>query len=281
MRLLKQEEYSVEFLLGFVFAGQSYLIPQLILDFNDEEGSFIPHFVSTILNEQFIDDFPRELIKTLIDFLEYKDREYKLVYMPYETNRHFINIGHYGDKWYAATSHKRINMDFLAEDLLLPMLNEMMAESNYKKELRDKEVFTNLPLEYKDRVNMDADMFYFMYVKTAFNTLAFVKGTDFVCNEIFDKVREGIINSSGLETFIDSEKHLLDSNIEDYVKNFPEKAHYVILCAKENRLIAYVSFYGEFPGKVRITDEYQGQDFLEGLVCDWKERREMRLQNFL
>lgn len=258
MRVLKQKQYDVKFLLGFIFAGQSYIISQIILDFNDEENSFRPYFMTTMLNDRLINEFPRELIKRILLFLEDKDRKFKLVYMPFETGRHFINIGYYESRWYVATSHKTINMDFLAKDLLLPMLNEMLEESHNKKELCNKEVFTNLPLKYKVRVNTDANIFYFLYVKTAFNTLAFLKGRDFVCNEIFDKVREGIVNTNGLVNFIDSEKNPFDSIIEGYVENFPEKAHYVIIFAKENRLIAYVSFYGEFPGKIRLTDQYQG-----------------------
>ncbi|WP_298472752.1 hypothetical protein [uncultured Psychrobacillus sp.] len=43
MRLLRQEENKgAEFLLGFIFAGQSYIIPQLILDFNDKENTLLP-----------------------------------------------------------------------------------------------------------------------------------------------------------------------------------------------------------------------------------------------
>jgi hypothetical protein len=276
MRILKQEEYNVEFLLGFIFAGQSYIIPQIILDFNDEENSFIPYFISTMLNEQLIVDFPSELIKKLMQFSEDKDRKFKLVYMPFETYKHFINIGYYEGKWYAATSHKTINMNFLAEDLLFPMLNQMLEES---KELTNKEFLTNLPLKYKDKVNMDMDIFCFLYVKTAFNALTFFKGADYVCNNIFDKIRESIINTSNLDDFIDSDEYLFDSEIEEYIKNFPEKAHYVVLCARDNRLVAYVSFYGEFPGKVRITNEYRGHDFIEGLVCDWKNRKEFNLEN--
>ncbi|MEX6702035.1 hypothetical protein ABS315_20925 [Peribacillus frigoritolerans] len=278
MRVLKQEGDNVlEFVLGFIFAGQSYFIPQIILDFDDEDNSFIPYFMSTILNGKSIEDFPLELIGNIIEFLESEKREFKLVHMPFETNKHFINIGYYERKWYAATSHKTINMDLLAENLLLPMLKEMKDKSKEKKEFSKPEILSELLFEYKDQINTDAETFHFLYLKTAFNALTFFKGTDFVCNEIFDEIRESIIKLSNLHNFIDSEEDFYDTEIEGYVNNIPEKAHYVFLCAKDNRLIAYVSFYGEFPGKIKLTDKYEGNDFIEGLICDWKNRKEFQV----
>lgn len=280
MRLLKQEgESVVEFLLGFIFAGQSYIIPQIILDFDDEENTFTPMYMSTTLNEQSIDEFQIGLNKKLIQFLKNKKRLYKLVHMPFETIKHFINIGYYEGKWYAATSHKVINMDFLAQDLLLPMLKEMMQESNGNKELSKPEILNELRFNYKDKLNTDIATFYFLYLKTAFNALTFFKGTNYVCNEIFDEIRESIIDLKNISKFIYSDKCFFDSKIEAYVNDFPDKAHYVILCAKENKLIAYVSFYGEQPGKVILTDKYQGEDFIKGLICDWKNRKEIRLED--
>jgi len=275
MRVLKQEgESPVEFILGFIFAGQSYIIPQIILNFKDDENTVLPMYMSTNLNEQSINDFPFDLNKKLIQFLKNKKRQYKLVYMPFETNKHFINIGYYEGKWYAATSHKIINMDFLGHDLLLPLLNEMIQKPKDKKEA---EFLNESLLGYKDQINTDSTTFYFLYLKTAFNALTLFKGTNYVCNEIFDEIRESIIKLSNIDKFISSDKYFFDDEIETYIKNLPDKAHYVILSAKDNRIIAYVSFYGEFPGKVKLTDEYQGEDFIEGLICDWKNRKEFRL----
>lgn len=57
MRLLKQEEKNgVEFVLGFIFAGQSYIIPQIILDYEfDGEFPVRAKLTDTYQGEDFID----------------------------------------------------------------------------------------------------------------------------------------------------------------------------------------------------------------------------------
>lgn len=279
MRVLKQEKGSpVEFVLGFIFKGQSYIIPQLILDFDIKTNTFLPMYMSTVLDEQSIGDFPLDLDRKLIQLFKNKKITWKLVQLPFETKKHFINIGHYQGKWYATTSFKKIHKNLLALDML-PMLNEKVKEPEDKNELSKPEILGEILLNYKDKLNTDASTFYFMYLKTAFNALALFKGTDYVCNEIFDEIRESIIKVRNVDKFIQSEKDLYDSEIEVYAKNFPDKAHYVIICAKDNRLIAYVSFYGEPPGKVILKDKYQGENFIDGLICDWENREEFRLEN--
>ncbi|MFF2528843.1 hypothetical protein ACFVS2_08000 [Brevibacillus sp. NPDC058079] len=279
MRLLKQEgEDALEFLLGFIFAGQSYIIPQIVLNFDDEENTVFPMYVSTNLNEQSVEHYHISLNKKLTQFFKNKIKVYKLVHMSYPTKKHFIVIGYYGEKWYASTSHKTINMDYLAHELLLPML--MMHELNHFRDLAKPQNFNQSVFKYTDQMDTDFNTFFFLYLKTAFNALTFFKGTNYVCNEIFDGVRESIINLSNISKYIESDQASTNSEIGAYVNNFPDKSHYVILCTKDNCLFAYVSFYGEFPGKVKLTDNYQGEEFKEGLICDWQNRKEFRLERF-
>jgi hypothetical protein len=280
MRALKQEKGSpVEFVLGFIFTGQSYIIPQIILDFDIKTNTFLPTYMSTTLDEHSIGDFPLNLDKALIQFFKNKKMSWKLVHLPFETKKHFINIGYYQGKWYATSSFKKINKSLLALDML-PMLNERVSEPEDKKELSKPKILGEILFNYKDKLNTDASTFYFLYLKTAFNALALFRGTDYVCNEVFDEIRESIVKVNNIDKFIRVGKDSYDSEIEEYTKNFPDKAHYVIICAKENRIIAYVSFYGEHPGKVEIIDKYQGENFIDGIICDWKNRKEFRLNNF-
>ena len=73
----------------------SLIIPQIILDyeFDGEKVAFLPMYMSTTLNEQSVDDFPLELNKNLLQFFRNKKMSWKLVHMPFETRKHFINIG--------------------------------------------------------------------------------------------------------------------------------------------------------------------------------------------
>lgn len=277
MRVLQQEDknYEIEFLLGFIYAGNSYIIPQLVLNFDDVEGSVKPIFMSSPFHEDNIKEFPLDFNKKLRLFLKNHKRNFSLVKMPFKTNRHFITVGFYKGKWYAATSHKIINMDILALEFL-PMV-EAMIKNQIVYKLNFDLPDTKPNFRYTETLNMDFDVFYFLYVKTAFNALALFKGSEFVSEKIFDSVRKAIITQENLDDFINKKKMDISKEIIDYINSFPDKSHYIIINAKGNRMKAFVSFYGEYPATVQLTNEYLGEPFIDGLICDWKNRDEFRL----
>ncbi|MED1490712.1 hypothetical protein [Bacillus smithii] len=278
MRVLHQEEKAngAEFLLGFIYAGKSYIIPQLVLDFNDEENSVLPLYITSTFHEENIKSFPLDFNKKLRGFLKNYKRKYQLVKMPFETSEHFINIGFYKGKWYATTSHKIINMDFLALEFL-PMVEDMIKDQIVYKE--DSVIPDNKPIfKYTETLNMESAVFYFLYVKTAFNALALFKGSEFVSDKIYDRVRKAILTQENLDDFINKKKMDINREIIDYINSFPDKSHYIIINVEDNIVNAFVSFYGESPATVQLTNEYLGEPFLDGLICDWKNRNEFRLQ---
>lgn len=277
MQVLKDEKSTFEeFMLGFIFIGKNITIPQIIIHF---DGNIVKtSYVSTTLIEQDIDNFYLDFDKKLIQFLQNKKRNYKpvqmpFIYMPYRVNKHFVSIGHYQGKWYIATSHKNLNLDFIALTIL-PILTERASNKLHKPKLLD------LDLKYKNQINIDTIPFFGLYLKTAFNALTLFKGKDFVHNEIFDEIRKSIIEVNDLNKFVlPTDRALYKSEIEEYVEDFPDKAHYVIIFSKGNTIIAYVSFYSEFPGSFILTDKYKGEDFIDGLICDWSTKKEFRLGN--
>lgn len=276
MRVLQQneEESEYEFFLGFIYAGTSYIIPQLLLEFNDNEGSVKPIFIASPFQEDIVKDFPLDFNKKIRQFLKSRKRSFKLVEMPFKTNSHFISIGFYKGRWYGATSHKFINMDVVAFEFL-PMIEEMI--NNQIVYFKEPTINDNKPiLKYTNILDMDMEIFYFLYVKTAFNALAFFKGNEFVNTEIFDNVRNAILNKEDLGDFID-DKEDVKIELEEYIHNIPDKAHYIIINAKDTVIKAYVSFYGESPANINLTTKYQGKPFIDGLICDWKNRLEFRL----
>lgn len=277
--LSKNGDDKIEFPLGFIFLGKSYVIPQVFLDFNDENNSFIPLYICSKFEGKSEFDINSDFKKRLIQFLKNKKRIYKLINMPFETKRHFIGIGYYRGKWYASTSHKFINMDILAQ-YLLPTLIKQVQENSETIGTPRSETIIDSAFKYKDQFTLDTKGFYFLYLKTAFNTLAFFKGTDFVCDEIFDEIRNSILSLSDIDKFIESDKIFIESNIRNKINKFPHLSHYVILCARKNNLTAYVSFYGEQPCIIKITDEYHGDNFIHGLICDHKKRKEFLLEDF-
>lgn len=283
MKVLNQEENrGLEFLLGFIFSGKSYIIPQIYFDFHDEENSFIPTYIHSTFIDKTANEMKFDFNRKLIQFLRNKNREFILVKMPFETNKHFIILGYYNNKWYAATSHQIINMDMLAIHVIIPMLKgqlQMLVDNN--EEAKPK-VVPNSLFNYKDHFQLDTSSFYFLYLKTAFNALAYFKGAEFVCNDIFDEFRDSILNMDNIVKFIEEDKQLFNSSIKCYINKFPQLSHYVILCAREGILMGYVSFYGEQPAIIKITDKYQGENFTHGLICNWKNRsKELLLEDFI
>ncbi|MPQ30546.1 hypothetical protein E4V42_03725 [Clostridium estertheticum] len=271
MRVMKKEDSSGEnYNIGFVFVGESYIISQIAVDFNDKENSCIPSYRSTVFDIQQGKQTLLDFRKNLIGFFSNTNRKFKLIDMPYTTDSHFINVGYFKGKWFAATSHKIINMDYLAL-ILLPALKEEQLKDN--EPVLEPKAF----LKYTYKFDINTSLFFFIYVKTAFNALAFLKGSDFASKEMFDNIRKSIlIHDNSISDFIVNEYNI-NNELKDIAIRIPEKAHFVIITSRFNSVIAYVSFYKERPALVKLTDNYEGEVFTEAIVCDWKNRNEFTL----
>jgi hypothetical protein len=262
--LMREGENTNEiFRLGFLFAGESYLIPQIYLDFNDEEGYISTSYYSTVFDveegEQILSAFKSQFIA----FLSNQNRDYILIEMPFTTDKHFICIGCFKGKWFAATSHKIINMDYMAMDLLPELVKETVNEPI----VQPKALF-----KYERALQMDSS-FAFIYAKTAFNSLAFLMGSDFVKDEVFDDVRNAIKDQMNLDMILIDRREFY-SLIDGIVSKVPSKSHFVIVTTFESMVLAFVSFYKEPPGIIKLANEYTGQTFTKGIICDWQNRNE-------
>lgn len=262
--VMKEGENSNEiFRLGFLFKGESYLIPQIYLDFNDEKGYISTSYYSTIFEieegKQVISSFKSQLKA----FLSNQHKEFILIEMPFTTDKHFITVGCFKGKWFAATSHKVINMDYLARYLLPELAEEEVKEPV----LQPKTLF-----KYERTLQMDSS-FVFIYAKTAFNALAFLMGSDFVKDEIFDDIRNSIKDQTNLDLFLIDRRELY-SLIDETVSKIPPKSHFVILITFDSMLLAFVSFYSEPAGIIKLSNAYSGETFNKGIICDWQNRNE-------
>lgn len=262
--VIKEGEGSDEsFRLGYLFAGEIYLIPQIYLDFNDEENFIRTSYFATILNCDNEKDVIYKFKGMFIDFLKNQKREFLLLEMPFATRKHFISVGYYNGKWFAATSHKFINMDYMALDLLSTLVKE--EEKSLKLQ---PQAFFN----YQRNLQLDSS-FPFIYVKTAFNSLAYLMGIEFVMDGIFDTARNAIKEQNELDTFFMNDSDLYEL-IKDLIDDIPDKSHFIILKTIESMVVAFVSFYKEPPGIIKLADKYTGEGFTKAIICDWKNRTE-------
>ncbi|MNP67201.1 hypothetical protein D3C76_1630020 [compost metagenome] len=98
-------------------------------------------------------------------------------------------------------------------------------------------------------------------------------GSDFVKDEIFDDVRNAIKDQINLDLLLIDRRELY-SLIKGIVSEIPSKSHFVIVTTIESMVIAFVSFYKEQPGIIKLADEYKGETFTKGIICDWQNRSE-------
>lgn len=273
IRILKEDKSQIEqYKLGFIFAGESYIITQISIEFNDKDGYYNTSYCSTVFDTQYGKQTILDFRKLLISFLTNKKRQFRLINMPYKATNHFINIGYYKGKWFAATSHKVINMDYLAW-MILPRLKEEQTE--YKN--KEPEVLPKSLLKYSYEINMTTSSFYFIYAKTAFNALAFLRGSDFVQQEMFDDIRKSIINNKDINNFVIDDKSMYEL-VADIVSKVPKLAHYVIIITINKSIVAFASFYNEKQSAIiKLTEDYIGEGFIDGIVCDWMNRNEFTL----
>lgn len=281
MRVIKPDSYysQMEFLLGFIFMGKSVVIPQLTTYFDHQSITY--KYIAADINIPSVDDLQTEMNDKLIQFFKNKNRKYKLVTMPFNTDKLFIHIGFYQKNWYVATSMKgKPLLDVLAHELL-PSLYKLKEKSKNQKMLSKVEFIEEVNFKFEDSLDMDFKSFYFLYLKTAFNALAYFKGAAFVLNNDFDEIRDSIIEVGDSGKFARLKEKHEQPKIEAYIEKFPNKAHYVIIFSEDNILSAYVSFYGETPAVIALGCRYEGEFFIDGLICDWENAEETRLKKWI
>lgn len=279
VRVLKNDyEPNDTYTLGFIFQGESYILPQLMIDFDDGDMTCCISFVSKVFNK----NDPRFTIllfqKLLIDFLVNRDRKFILVDMPYTTSKHFINIGCYKGKWFVATSHKYVNMDVVAVEFLPRLMDEFKKNSNLETDvlIKGEEQF-----QYFAKLDINFNEFFLLYAKTAFNALAWLKGHEFVLDEQFNKIRNAVFNVDGFEDIWIDKDIAYPEVVKNVRRKAPDKSHFVVLSTLDDILYAYVSFYGEPSAVIKMSEKHQNSKMEGGIICNWKNRCELILEDVL
>ncbi|MGY0354233.1 hypothetical protein ACWY2R_07055 [Enterococcus avium] len=170
--------------------------------------------------------------------------------------------------------------------VLKEIFNEIEAQkqellssiSNLENKRVSEGVLVNLDFDFKDD--------YFRVVaKMAFNSLAFVKGKDYVLDRCFDELREWILKGNEEQTSNFIEKDTFSFDSDRYFKLFykslkiSEMSHSVYLLPRNEGLFAFVKLYGNPPIVVRLTNCCKEIDFnFIFLYCDWESGK---LENYI
>lgn len=253
--------------LGYLFYGEIHIIPQIYCEIRDDHAVRIPILSLGTLSEIRGDEY-ESFMKALALFLskQYKmTTDYRLVKTKIEIKQNYISIGQIQNQWYIGTSLSDSALEKylrLFEKRPLPdktiLIQEVVQEYHYSEYLP----------------NAFNSAFTFIYAKTAFNVLAYLKSLDFVRDAQFDEIRSAIISGTNLNTFVFEQ--IPPQWLCSWVANsIPPKAHFVILYGHEQYIDAYVSFYRESVYYlIRLSKDYTGEEFRLFFFCNYLANEE-------
>lgn len=261
--LLKEE--NINGLLGYVFMGSAYIIPQISCSFN---------WLSRELKIDFIgDDFEsndfHEKLSTfknkLVEFLLNKERTFTFFRNDGKSNGSFY-IGVYRDKWYVSSNTTSFKLDnyinILINYFIINSTKNIGEINNYKINN-----ISNSNFKYTYPIDGTDMSFFYLFLKIAFNSLAYLLGQEVALSSSFDDIRKDIINCENFNKYILHNKDCREL-FDNYVKNFKNNEHYVFIISKGTTVYSYVSLYSEWHAYMILSKNYKGEPILSGFICD-------------
>lgn len=137
------------------------------------------------------------------------------------------------------------------------------------------------------RQEIDLYAYYRVVAKIAFNCLAEVRGREYAMQQKFDPVREAILTGKDIEQMVmmpgKENSHADVLNKLENAKGFGVWRHMICITRIPNGLVAEVMLYGDANPMFVVLSKEDSHDFgeMDGYVCDWENRREMRFLDYL
>lgn len=257
--------------LGYLELGKPYVINHFIFNLDSINKTNI----STLLNPTQLKDYddPQEILFLFVDKAKTM-KEYILIVdsvLPHD----IALFGELDNKWFLAVTNKSQEVLALKYIKLIQESNSTTVKTSQKN---SNQVRTH------QTVSFDINVTFRAIAKMVFNLLAFEKGQDFILDSRFDSLRNWIYTGEGENKFV----NLIESNNvmkQRFGPLYPERAHYIFISQIDNKLIGSIGFYGAtFSFSVILTDLAPYEIlFTEpiGLICDWKNRTEYSLKEYV
>jgi len=158
---------------------------------------------------------------------------------------------------------------------------ELIEEFGAKLTLDPQAAATGSNHVISNRTNTLEPDFYRVPGKTAFNYLAQLKGAAFMQQDCFDSIRSWITNG-GDNNFVKLVQEK-DHAVQRIVGLLPPYAHAVLISQGQGYIFGHVVIYGHWVNLVVLTRNAPAlpPSNITGLICDWKNRRELSLENLL
>lgn len=181
-------------------------------------------------------------------------------------------VGTHKGKLYCATKEIRPEQNWVKNEIEMFLNGTSKIENDSVFEWRMEQVKQYHKLEENSEIAR-------VYAKVAMNTLAYLKGDYFVKKSTLDDFRKWILYGAEKQEFITLPNAIAGSNITNF---FPDKAHWCLFTEYNGYPYAVVSFYGVWQRSFRLTKERNNWFlFPQGFVCDWKNKKEYTLMEYV
>lgn len=270
VRLLNEEKINGS-KLGYIFMGSAYIIPQISCSFNCLSGELKIDFFG---DDFEIDDLSEYFIsfKTkLVEFLLNEKRAFTFIENDGKSNNSFY-IGLNKDKWYISSKNPLFKLDNYVNIIINYLILNATSSFDKINESIIRET-SKSEFKYSEQIDITDMSFFYLFLKIAFNALAYLLGQEIALSSSFDEIRHDIANCQNIDNYLVSKSDCKEL-FENHVRNLKNNEHYVFIVSKETTLYSYVSLYNEWHSYMVLSNNYQGKTIAAGFICDWKSKHE-------
>lgn len=147
-------------------------------------------------------------------------------------------------------------------------IKAIVASTNYEGKTGD---FRSYMPSVQDTIDFRDD-YLRVFGKIAFNFLASKIGAAAMKDTCFDPIRNWI--ALGGENRFASINQSIKESLNRLGITLPDDSHLVLVLQGREILIANVILYNHFSVQILLSEKFTGDISLDGLVCDWKNKRE-------
>lgn len=118
-----------------------------------------------------------------------------------------------------------------------------------------------------------------IFSKIAFNTLAYSIGKCKIMEKYFGGIRNWIING-GVANYTFDIKEKCDDVFDNRL--LTQQMHSIVIIKNKKCLYAIINLYGTAITRgVILSQTYEEPFWIDGLICDWRNRKEYKLNEYI
>lgn len=177
-------------------------------------------------------------------------------------------FGIYNGKYYVALGSE-CNIELVKKELLFIATTSKSGPLNQKSDHPEFDIHL-----------MESDLIGRVYAKVAVNVLAALKGEDYIDHNRFRTIKDWVLGKEDVEDYSQLPR-VTPANM----LKFPELCHWCIYLIRDGKLCVTVCFYNAFSRYFEVADSIAqldcGFDGMGGMICDWKNKKEYTLNQWI